>query len=114
LLCPLFFPFILKILSRANSAPMVFISINLKLSHQVEINQAFSLKELQNLAGRTQVMLNSAPNVRLFKCSIVQTVRLFKCPIVQPFDCSNVQHSNKHPKNSLWMLMSLLLTQRIA
>jgi hypothetical protein len=37
------------LLSRAVSAQAVVVFINLTLSHQVEINQAFSLKMLQNV-----------------------------------------------------------------
>jgi hypothetical protein len=64
------------VLSRAVSAPLVFVIVNLTLSHQVEINQAFSLKKLQDPEGLTQVMFHAAAFVH------TSIVRLFKCDAV--------------------------------
>jgi hypothetical protein len=75
------------VLSRAVSAPLVFVIVNLTLSHQVEINQAFSLKKLQNISCSSICSYFDCSIVRLFDCSIV---RLFDCSIVQMFYCSIV------------------------
>jgi hypothetical protein len=52
-------------LSRSVRAQAVFMSINLKLSHQVEINQAFSLKLLHDTQTQQGSLNGFSPYVSI-------------------------------------------------